>query len=86
MGAARFGWSYRGCGSRVPCVCSFVRQQRRNEPPVTEAAEFAAFALTIPNTFAVSVPSPEGMAWISGGEFSLNAMDARHRSSCRGRH
>jgi sulfatase modifying factor 1 len=42
---------------------------------VTQAAEFAAFAPTIPNTVAVPAPPPEGMAWIPGGEFSMGAMD-----------
>jgi sulfatase modifying factor 1 len=43
--------------------------------PVTQAAEFVAFAPTIPNSAAVPAPSPEGMVWISGGEFSMGAMD-----------
>jgi formylglycine-generating enzyme len=43
--------------------------------PLTEAAEFAAFAPTIPNILAVPVPPPEGMVWVSGGEFSMGAMD-----------
>ena len=43
--------------------------------PVLQAAEFAAFAPTIPNTIAVRAPPPEGMAWIPGGEFSMGAMD-----------
>jgi sulfatase modifying factor 1 len=42
---------------------------------VTRAAELAAFAATVPNTVAVPAQSPEGMAWISGGEFSMGAMD-----------
>ena len=43
--------------------------------PVTQTAEFATFAPTIPNAAAVLARSPEGMAWISGGEFSMGAMD-----------
>jgi formylglycine-generating enzyme len=42
---------------------------------VTQAAEYAAFAVTIPNTIAASAPSPPGMVWISGGEFSMGALD-----------
>jgi formylglycine-generating enzyme len=43
--------------------------------PVTQTAEFAAFAPTIPSTIAVRAPPPERMAWIPGGEFSMGAMD-----------
>src|ERR1700733_10005934 len=43
--------------------------------PVTQAAEVAAFAPTIPNTIAVGATPPEGMAWIPGGEFSMGAVD-----------
>ena len=42
---------------------------------VTQAAEFRAFAPTIPNTVTVPAPPPEGMAWIPGGEFSMGALD-----------
>jgi sulfatase modifying factor 1 len=55
----------------LPSSASRVEASR----PVTQAAEFAAFAPTIPNTIAVRAPPPEGMAWISGGEFSMGAMD-----------
>jgi sulfatase modifying factor 1 len=43
--------------------------------PVPQAAEFVAFAPTIPNTVAAPAPPPAGMAWIPGGEFSMGAMD-----------
>jgi sulfatase modifying factor 1 len=43
--------------------------------PVTQAAEFAAFAPTLPNPTQAPAPSPHGMVWISGGEFSMGAMD-----------
>jgi sulfatase modifying factor 1 len=43
--------------------------------PITGAAEAVAFASTIPNTTAAPTPSPDGMVWISGGEFSMGAMD-----------
>jgi sulfatase modifying factor 1 len=43
----------------------------------SQAAEFAAFAPTIPNTVAVRAPPPERMVWISGGEFSMGALDPR---------
>jgi formylglycine-generating enzyme required for sulfatase activity len=42
---------------------------------MTEAAEASAFGPTIPNAFPVPAPSPHGMVWIPGGEFSMGAMD-----------
>ena len=42
---------------------------------MTTAAEASAFGATIPNTAAVPAPSPRGMVWIPGGEFSMGAMD-----------
>jgi formylglycine-generating enzyme required for sulfatase activity len=42
---------------------------------MTTAAEGLAFGSTIPNTAAVPAPSPRGMVWIPGGEFSMGAMD-----------
>jgi len=44
--------------------------------PVAEAAEAAAFGPTIPVAFRVSPPSPRGMVWIPGGEFSMGAIDS----------
>src|SRR5882762_8587340 len=44
-------------------------------PPMTEAAEAAAFGPTIPNTIPTPRPLPRGMVWISGGEFAMGAMD-----------
>ena len=41
----------------------------------TEAAETGAFSPTIPSTIQAPAPSPDGMVWISGGEFSMGAMD-----------
>jgi len=35
----------------------------------------AAFGPTISNATPVPAPSPQGMAWIPGGEFSMGAMD-----------
>jgi len=43
--------------------------------PMTTAPEASAFGATIPNTAAVPAPSPRGMVWIPGGEFSMGAMD-----------
>jgi len=57
---------------------SSVSPPVRNEEamqPRTEAAEAVAFAPTTPNAIAASVPPPEGMVWIPGGEFSMGAMD-----------
>jgi sulfatase modifying factor 1 len=45
-------------------------------PPMTEAAEAAAFGPTLPNTNLTPVPSPDGMVWISGGEFAMGAMNS----------
>jgi sulfatase modifying factor 1 len=44
-------------------------------PPMTEAAEAAAFGRTIPNSNPIPTPTPQGMVWISGGEFAMGAMD-----------
>jgi len=55
----------------LPSSLSSVEASR----PVTQSAEFVAFAPTIPNTVAVPTPPPEGMTWIPGGEFSMGAMD-----------
>jgi formylglycine-generating enzyme required for sulfatase activity len=41
----------------------------------TEDARTAVFGPTIPNTTSVRAPSPYGMAWIPGGEFSMGALD-----------
>jgi formylglycine-generating enzyme required for sulfatase activity len=43
--------------------------------PLTEAVEAAAFGPTIPIAAAAPTPSPQGMAWIPGGEFSMGAID-----------
>jgi formylglycine-generating enzyme required for sulfatase activity len=43
--------------------------------PIAEAAEAAVFGPTIPIAFHISAPSPHGMVWIPGGEFSMGAMD-----------
>lgn len=44
--------------------------------PTTSAAKTnATFGPTIPSMTAVPASSPHGMAWISGGEFSMGAMD-----------
>ena len=43
--------------------------------PVTESAEAVAFGPTMPSTIQAPAPTPEGMAWISGGEFSMGAAD-----------
>jgi sulfatase modifying factor 1 len=43
--------------------------------PMTGAAEAIAFGPTLPNTTQSPGPSPDGMTWISGGEFSMGAMD-----------
>jgi sulfatase modifying factor 1 len=40
-----------------------------------DAALGAAFGPTVPNTTKAPAPSPQGMVWISGGEFSMGAMD-----------
>jgi formylglycine-generating enzyme len=40
-----------------------------------EASGQGAFAPTISNTGPVPSPSPSGMVWIPGGEFSMGAMD-----------
>ena len=55
----------------LPSSASNVEANQR----VTQAAEFRAFAPTIPNTVTVPAPPPEGMAWIPGGEFSMGALD-----------
>jgi formylglycine-generating enzyme len=55
----------------LPSSASNVEANQR----VTQAAEFTAFAPTIPNTVTVPAPPPEGMAWIPGGEFSMGALD-----------
>src|SRR5712671_4901685 len=41
-----------------------------------DAAEVSVFGPTIPNTAPVPAPSPHGMAWIPGGEFSMGAQHA----------
>lgn len=42
---------------------------------MSDAAQPAAFGPTIPNKTQVPEPSPRGMVWIPGGEFSMGAMD-----------
>src|SRR5690349_684730 len=41
----------------------------------TQVAEPAAFGPTIPNTIAAPAAPSDGTVWISGGEFSMGAMD-----------
>jgi formylglycine-generating enzyme len=43
--------------------------------PMPAGVEAGAFAPTIPNPTAAPASSPAGMVWISGGEFSMGAMD-----------
>jgi sulfatase modifying factor 1 len=43
--------------------------------PMAGAAEAAAFGPTIPTATPASAPTPDGMAWVPGGEFSMGAMD-----------
>jgi sulfatase modifying factor 1 len=40
-----------------------------------QSAEGAAFGSTVPNTSPVPASTPRGMVWISGGEFSMGAID-----------
>ncbi len=40
-----------------------------------DASGLATFAPTIPNKVTAPSPSPNGMVWIPGGEFSMGAMD-----------
>ena len=42
---------------------------------MTAAPETPAFGPTIPSTTPTPAPSPHGMVWISGGEFSMGALD-----------
>ena len=42
---------------------------------MTGTAETTAFGPTLPNTSQARGPSPHGMVWITGGEFSMGAMD-----------
>ena len=45
-------------------------------PPVQMASEpTVSFGPTIPNTSRAPGPPPKGMAWISGGEFSMGAQN-----------
>src|SRR5262245_30050281 len=55
---------------------------RHKETPTPASASTSAampvamaFAETVPNTSASTTPSPEGMVWIPGGEFSMGAQD-----------
>jgi sulfatase modifying factor 1 len=43
--------------------------------PMAEAADVAAFGPTLAVSTPAPAPSPQGMAWIPGGEFSMGAMD-----------
>ncbi len=43
--------------------------------PVAKAAAAVTFVATVSNTIAPPAPSPRGMVWISGGEFSMGALD-----------
>jgi formylglycine-generating enzyme required for sulfatase activity len=43
----------------------------------TESTEATTFAPTIPNSISAPTPSLQGMVWISGGEFSMGAMEPR---------
>jgi formylglycine-generating enzyme len=43
--------------------------------PATKTTEASLFGPTIPNTSPAPAPSVPGMAWISGGEFAMGAMD-----------
>ena len=43
--------------------------------PVMPSAVTAAFEPTIPNKLPTPAPVPHGMVWISGGEFSMGAME-----------
>jgi formylglycine-generating enzyme len=45
------------------------------DQPMGGAAESATFRPTIPNTTPAPAPSPHGMVWIPGGEFSMGAIN-----------
>jgi formylglycine-generating enzyme required for sulfatase activity len=57
--------------SELPLSTNKVEASQR----MITAPEGSAFGTTIPNTAAVPAPSPRGMVWIPGGEFSMGAMD-----------
>src|SRR6266699_349789 len=42
---------------------------------MAEAAEDSTFRPTIPIATPLPAPSPQGMVWIPGGEFSMGAID-----------
>src|SRR4051794_11005597 len=66
-----------GVGAVVVFQSSFVRASSGAKaiPQATGADEVTAFGPTIPNKIAPPSPTPNGMVWIPGGEFSMGAMD-----------
>jgi hypothetical protein len=66
------GWrfSVRNSGTAAAPVAAAVA------PPAPPAVALSTtFAATIANTAAAPASAPPGMAWISGGEFSMGAND-----------
>src|SRR5271169_6249083 len=67
----RAGCSSSADGDRLPHVASSPGPKGEAKLRMTEVAEAAAFGPTIPNHQPSPDPSPNGMAWIPGGEFSM---------------
>jgi len=61
----------------VAVVWLFWSRRHSGSPEVIDAASPAppTFEPTIPNSTSLPAPAPEGMVWISGGEFSMGAHD-----------
>jgi formylglycine-generating enzyme required for sulfatase activity len=57
--------------SKPDTVASEIQQ------PAQSSVQNSPFQKTIPNSSKKTVPAPEGMVWIPGGEFSMGAEDPR---------
>jgi formylglycine-generating enzyme required for sulfatase activity len=60
----------RGFVAVLLCLCAAIVH--------AETPESSTFAPTIPNKTPAPRPAPEGMAWITGGEFSMGASTNGH--------
>jgi formylglycine-generating enzyme required for sulfatase activity len=79
-------WTIESGGESVEAQPGKRAESTENDEPLSSLAKSPGderFAPTIPNTTPAPGAPPEGMVWVSGGEFSMGSEDPR-KSLCGG--